>query len=160
MSPSSILRSGQAIQLLDIPPHLLSADIHEVVNFLLESHKRYEYSVIPRIEQQFVGLLKLYPEAPEMRALFNLFQKFQMEMQWHMSQEEESLYPKVLDGSIGSKKGLISHEDQEPFLFEVIQLLKKTRYADTPFCRMLIGNLELFEKDLRLHAWVEEHLLV
>jgi iron-sulfur cluster repair protein YtfE (RIC family) len=152
--------SKSTLQFIEIPAHLLSGTPKEIVDYLYDAHRRYENQTIPRIEQQFVGLMKLYPHAPELQAIFNLFQKFQLEMQWHMKHEEQVLYPEFLSGTIQENAHHISHEDQEPFLFEIIQLLKKARYAKNPFCRVLIGSLERFEEELRLHAWIEEHLLV
>jgi len=149
-----------ATQFTEVPVHLLTGTPQEVVSHLLESHKRYENQLIPRIEQQFFGLMKLYPNAPELQAIFNLFQKFRLEMQWHIKHEEQVLYPEFLSGETKENTHHISHEDQEPFLAEVIQLLKKARYAENAFCQMLIGSLERFEEELRLHAWIEEHLLV
>lgn len=153
-------RTRELIQFVDVPMHLLEGTPAEVVHFLKDAHTRYRDAEIPRIEQQFLGLMKLYPDAITLKVIFNLFQKFQLEMQWHMKQEEEELYPKVLSGKYQKNREAISHEDQEPFLAEVIQLLRKARYSKNPFGSMLIRSLEQFEAELRLHGWVEEHLLI
>lgn len=147
-------------QFIDVPVHLLTGTPQEIVSHLRDSHRTYENQTIPRIEQQFLGLMKLYPNAPELQAIFNLFRKFQLEMQWHMKHEEQVLYPEFLSGKATENTHHISHEDQEPFLFEVIRLLKKAPYSDNAFCQMLISSLERFEEELRLHAWIEEHLLI
>ncbi|MCR9171320.1 MAG: hypothetical protein NXI10_02430 [bacterium] len=151
--------SKNLVQFIDVPVHLLEGSNVEIVHYLKDAHVRYLERDIPKIEQQFLGLIKLYPNSPALTAVFNLFQKFQLEMQWHMKHEEQVLYPQALSGNIEENTHLISHEDQEPFLVEIIQLLKSGRYAKNPFGSMLIGSLERFEEELRLHAWVEEHLL-
>lgn len=147
------------VQFIDVPVCLLEGSNETIVNYLKASHVRYFEKDIPKIEQQFMGLIKLYPNAPALMAVFNLFQKFRLEMQWHMKHEEQVLYPQVLSGSSEENTHVISHEDQEPFLVEIIQLLRSGRYVKNPFGSMLIGSLERFEEELRLHAWVEEHLL-
>jgi iron-sulfur cluster repair protein YtfE (RIC family) len=148
--------SKHLVQFVDVPVHLLEGTNEEIVAYLKASHNRYLENDIPKIEQQFLGLIKLYPYAPALQVVFNLFQKFRLEMQWHMKHEEQVLYPQALSGK---NTHLISHEDQEPFLTEIIQLLESGRYVNNPFGRMLIGSLKRFDEELRLHAWVEEHLL-
>lgn len=155
----SQLTTRKEVQFIDIPIHLLESSKEQVVAYLKGAHIRYTERDIPKIEQQFLGLMKLYPNAPALTAVFHLFQKFRLEMQWHMKHEEEVLYPEVLSGTSIENTDHISHEDQEPFLLEIIQLLKSGRYAKNPFGSMLIGSLERFEEELRLHAWIEEHLL-
>ena len=155
----SYASSRNPVQFIDVPVHLLDGSNKDIVDYLRASHVRYLDCDIPKIEQQFLGLIKLYPNSPALTVVFNLFQKFSLEMQWHMKHEEQVLYPHVLTGNLDENTHVISHEDQEPFLTEVIQLLRSGRYAKNPFGSLLIGSLERFEEELRLHAWVEEHLL-
>ncbi len=153
-------QTRELIQFVDVPMDLLVGPTLEIVHYLQDAHARYRDVEIPKIEQQFLGLMKLYPDAITLKVIFNVFQKFQLEMQWHMKQEEQELYPMVLSGEYQKSREAISHEDQEPFLGEVIQLLRNARYSKNPFGRMLIRSLEQFEAELRIHAWVEEHLLL
>ena len=148
-----------SVQLIDVPVHLLDAPAVEVVSYLKSSHLNYNEHVIPRIEQQFIGLMHLYPNAPAIAVVFNLFRKFQLEMQWHMKHEEQVLYPQAISGKAEENTHVISHEDQEPFLTEIIQLLESGRYVKNPFGRMLIDSLKRFDEELRMHAWIEENLL-
>ena len=53
----------------------------------------------------------------------------------------------------------ISHEDEEPFLSEIIYLLKKEKCSVNPFGRILIQQLEKFELELEEHAWIEENII-
>lgn len=152
--------SREVIQFIDVPMHLIEGTPLEIISYLKDAHKRYRDVEIPRIEQQFLGLMKLYPDALTLGVIFNLFQKFQMEMSEHMVQEEKVLYPQILAGRIDENKHDISHEDQEPLLTEVIHLLRSARYMKHSFGGVLLCSLERFESELRLHAWVEEHLLL
>jgi iron-sulfur cluster repair protein YtfE (RIC family) len=149
-----------SVQFIDVPVHLLDGTKQEIVDYLMASHVAYRDVKIPKIEQQFLGLMKLYPNTPALGAVFNLFQKFQLEMQWHMKHEEQVLYPQAISGIKEENTHVISHEDQEPFLTEIIQLLESGRYVKNPFGRMLIDGLKRFDEDLRLHAWIEENLLM
>ncbi|XOV66589.1 MAG: hypothetical protein ACFHU9_13265 [Fluviicola sp.] len=155
----SYTSSKHLVQFVDVPIHLLEGTNEEIVAYLKASHARYSENDIPKIEQQFLGLITLYPNAPALQVVFNLFQKFRLEMQWHMKHEEQVLYPQALSGKKEENTHVISHEDQEPFLSEIIQLLESGRYVKNPFGRMLIDSLKRFDEELRLHAWVEEHLL-
>lgn len=148
-----------SVSFIDVPIFLLEAPKLEIVTYLKDAHVRYDEQVIPRLEQQFIGLMKLYPNAPALTVVFHLFQKFQLELRWHMKHEEQVLYPQVLSGKQEENTHVISHEDQEPFLTEVIQLLQSGQYGQNTFGRMLIQSLERFDEDLRMHAWIEEHLL-
>lgn len=154
------LSTQNSVEFIDLPVYLLDSSPLEVVAYLKDAHQRYENEDIPKIEQQFVGLMKLFPHTPTLRVIFNLFQKFQMEMQYHMKLEEQVLYPQAISGELNLGEHAISHEDQEPFLVEIIHLLRKAKYAKNPFGSMLISSLENFERELRLHAWIEEHLLI
>jgi iron-sulfur cluster repair protein YtfE (RIC family) len=152
--------SREIVQFIDVPMHLLEGTPAEIISYLKDAHKRYRDVDIPHIEQQFIGLMKLYPNALTLGVIFNLFQKFQMEMQLHMKQEEKVLYPQILAGKIDENKHEVSHEDQEPLLTEIIHLLSGARYMKHSFGGILLRSLERFESELRLHGWVEEHLLL
>ena len=92
--------------------------------------------------QQFVGMIKLYPNSPALLAVLSLFQKFQMEIRWHMKHEEQELYHLAVSGKIEENTHVVSHEDQEPFLTEIIQLLESSRFSKNPFGRILIDALD------------------
>lgn len=130
-----------------------------VVAHLKASHWRYEYELIPRIEQNFVGLIKLFPQFPSLPVIFNLFIKFQLAMKIHITIEERKIYKAYLTNSRSSNKDTVSHEDEEPFLNEIIALLKKERCLSNPFCRTLILQLERFEAELIEHTWIEENIV-
>ena len=131
-----------------------------VIDYLKASHWRYENEIIPRIEQSFVGLIKLFPQIPSLPVIFNLFIKFELAMKIHMSIEEKKFYKDYLSHSTSNKEqDHMSHEDEEPFLNEIMLLLQKEQCSENPFCRILIQQLETFEEELIEHAWIEEHIV-
>tara|TARA_B100001059_G_C17803121_1_gene567457 strand:- start:801 stop:1313 length:513 start_codon:yes stop_codon:yes gene_type:complete len=139
---------------------LLNTSPAIVVDRLKASHWRFENVVIPKIEQSFVGLMKIFPENPSLAVLFKVFIKFELAIKFHISIEEDIIFKEYL--SQNSKDNIsdpISHEDEEPFLCEIIYLLKKEQCAKNPFCRILIQQLEKFELELEEHAWIEENIV-
>ena len=131
-----------------------------VVDRLKASHWRFENVVIPKIEQSFLGLMKIFPENPSLAVLFKVFIKFELAMKFHISIEEDIIFKEYLSQhSKDNASNSISHEDEEPFLCEIIYLLKKEQCAKNPFCRILIQQLEKFELELEEHAWIEENIV-
>ena len=77
-----------------------------------------------------------------------------------MSIEEKKFYKDYLSHSTSNKEqDHMSHEDEEPFLNEIMLLLQKEQCSENPFCRILIQQLETFEEELIEHAWIEEHIV-
>ena len=139
---------------------LLHANPAIVVDRLKASHWRFENVIIPKIEQSFVGLMKIFPENPSLAVLFKVFIKFELAMKFHISIAEDIIFKEYLSQqSRANDSDSISHEDEEPFFCEIIYLLKKEQCADNPFCRILIQQLEKFELELEEHAWIEENII-
>jgi iron-sulfur cluster repair protein YtfE (RIC family) len=139
---------------------LLNASPAIVVDRLKASHWRFENVIIPKIEQSFVGLMKIFPENPSLAVLFKVFIKFELAMKFHISIEEDIIFTEYLSQhSKETDSDAISHEDEEPFLGEIINLLKKEKCSVNPFCRILIQQLEKFELELEEHAWIEENII-
>ncbi len=144
---------------------LLNASPQTVVDWLQNAHRRFEHEIIPKIEQDFLSLIRLLPNTPSLPVIFNLFLKFQMEMKLHMEIEEQKIYPAFLSESNSGANAevnelLHSHEGSEPFLEEIILLIERSNFSENPFCQVLLSRLKRFEQDLRDHAWVEDHVLL
>lgn len=142
------------------PHHLIQASPKELIDYLIASHRRFTYQYIPQIEQNFLGLMKLTPESPSLKTIFHLFLKFQMDLQLHADLEERTMYREFLKPTGKSTKHDFSHEDEEPYLTEIISLLEKQSFSETPFCRILLTHLNNFDLELKEHAWLEENLVI
>lgn len=129
----------------------------EIIRFLKSSHTLYEKVIIPEVEQNFLGLMKMLPNEPSITVIFNLFLKFQISFELHMKIEEQTIYLKEKTVSQNHAEG--SHMHEEPFLTEIIMCLKRQKYAENPFCQTLINRLVSFNEELKNHAWIEEHLI-
>ncbi|MCJ8289193.1 MAG: hypothetical protein HRT58_08515 [Crocinitomicaceae bacterium] len=163
MRPQS---SENSPQLIENFYHLRSdfdrMEVQEILAYLTLSHRRYQNTVIPQIEQSFFGLLKLFPNQPSLSVIFNIFLKFQISLELHMKLEEETVFKNVHHKKEVSSQEMNSdheHSHEEPFLDELISCLKRQKCASNPFCRILLSQLRNFDRELQEHAWIEEHLI-
>lgn len=131
---------------------------HKIISYLKNSHRYYEGTVIPQIEQSFLGVLKLFPNEPSLTVIFNLFVKFQISLELHMKLEEETIYKHELNQTI-SRRDVPEHLHEEPFLTEIISCLNRQYYANNPFCQILIHQLVNFDQELQEHSWIEDNLI-
>jgi hypothetical protein len=131
-----------------------------VVNSLKESHYRYQNIVLPQIEQSFIGLIKIFPEIPSLSVIFKVFIKFEIAMKFHIALEEEIIFNEYLfQTNLQKPINETTHEDEEPFLSEIINLIKKENCIHNPFCRILVQQLKRFDEELKHHAWIEENII-
>jgi iron-sulfur cluster repair protein YtfE (RIC family) len=131
-----------------------------VVESLIASHNRYRNITIPKIEQSFIGLIKIFPEIPSLAIIFKVFIKFEIAMKFHIALEEEIIFKEYLyQKNLEKPPNDIAHEEEEPFLSEIINLIKKEKCIHNPFCRILIKQLEKFDEELKHHAWIEENII-
>ena len=141
---------------------ILESKPEEVIEYLKTSHKRFEHDLIPRIEQNFLSLIRLIPNSKSLPIILNLFIKFQTSLKVHMEIEEKFTFPSFLNKSItvkSSYENSISHEEQEPFLTEIIKFLRNSKFGNNPFCQLLIQRLENFDAELKRHSWIEEKII-
>ncbi len=141
------------------PNHLSNATRQEIINYLTASHRRFTYQYIPNIEQSFLGLIKLSPNSPRLTTLFNLFLKFQTDLELHAHLEEEVLYKAFLSNTEKKYTHNFSHEEEEPYLTEIISLLEKHPEEHTTFYNVLLTQLKNFNAELKEHAWLEENMV-
>lgn len=145
---------------------LRHAPAEEVVHQLIMNHKRYETILIPKIEQNFMGIMKYSPNNPALPVIFNLFQKFRISLSIHMRMEEERVFPLLLDSSKKPDQQLLAHlhdhdhKKEEPFLREIIGMISRCEEVENPFFQLLKARLENFQFELEEHARIEEEVLV
>ena len=130
----------------------------EIILYLKGSHQSYKRTVIPQIEQSFLGILKLFPNEPSLSVIFNLFLKFQISFELHMRIEESTIYLNETDKN-ATRNDNMDHTHEEPFLTEIISSLNRQIYSKNPFCQILISQLMNFNDELKQHCWIEENLI-
>ena len=150
-----------------------------LIDFLKVSHKRFINQSIPKIEQNFLMLVKYFDENNDLKTLFNLFLKFQIDFKHHIAIEEKTIFPysEVLHkASISSSMETIllihfskysisdfvsSHENNECYLTEIIFLLvQQDTLKDHPVYNILLKQICQFDNELKTHGWVEDNVLV
>lgn len=152
-----------------------------LVDYLKRSHKYYEEKILPEIGQSISNLLNNYHKKhPLLEILYRFYFKYKVDILEHFSNEEELLFPYAI------KLYRTVHFKNEIYLFmnflknyslknfiethsdvgkELINIRKVLLEYDPPITnkttyRVLIEQLKNFEKDLHIHAFIEDEVLV
>lgn len=145
--------------------YLLEEKDELIVDFLLATHWRIINEIVPRIEQDFMSLSTKIEDKNRFPILFSLFQRFYISLSNHMKLEEENIFPILTNQNFEINKSVLnhvqhfSHEDEEPYLLEIIQALERVNANNNPFIEILIKKLKYFQLELQDHSWVEENIL-
>ena len=67
--------------------------VKDIIEFLEFSHQRFINESIPKIEQNFLLLIKYFEGNNELSTLFKLFLKFQVDFINHIEIEEKTIFP-------------------------------------------------------------------
>lgn len=153
--------------------------VEVLIDFLKVSHHRFINQSIPKVEQNFLILIKYFEDNEEIKTLFNLFLKFQVDFKQHIEIEEKTifLYSEVLHKASVSRSMeavllvhfskysiadfMSSHENNECYLTEIIFLLAQQEpLKNHPIYNILLKQLCQFDNELKTHGWVEDNVLV
>lgn len=149
-----------------------------IVDYIRKTHQYYLHRKLLEIEQSIELLLKAYPEAhPLLVILQGFYASYKQHLTQHIEVEEEQLLPYIqhLDkvdsgkasfqaypGAYSLSRFLVHHHDTEHELTEVRKAM--LNYSPPPanqtLYRILLSQLEILEKDLTVHALVEEEVLL
>lgn len=152
-----------------------------VIDYLKHSHRYYLEVWVPEITHLLQHLVSLSAGAhPMLLALPAFWRSYRFELQQHFHMEEKELFPyatllyKKMHGGehlrvfTDDLKGhslegfMHDHVDEAEELAEIRSLLRKYTDRDSgafPY-RILLHKLRLFEQDLRVHAFLEDEVLV
>lgn len=153
-----------------LPTTILNdSDVITIINYLKKSHKYYSTEAIPNISHQ-IKLLSDNNKGSIYTLIERFFNEYRKEVSTHLLYEESIVYPYVislLNVKNGEKEYTISnykncHEDIESKLDDLKNLLIKhlPDQKDQKFRRKLLFELFRFEKDLIIHAIIEESILI
>jgi regulator of cell morphogenesis and NO signaling len=161
---------------------LLEFPLPVIVNYLKKTHQYYIRRRLMEIEQSFHHLLQ-YPQSqqPIVQVLHVFFKQYAKELVEHIEMEEKDLLPYVefliesektgaCLGDFYAANGKYSldqfssvHDDGSEQKLDKIQEELANISPDLasllPF-KILHTQLAMFRKDLQIHAWVEEHVLL
>ncbi len=149
-----------------------------IVDYIMKTHQFYLQRKLLEIEQSIHLLLRAYPEAhPLLVILHEFYTSYKQHLTSHIEVEEQQLLPYILHlDKVDSGKAsfqaypsayslsrfMVHHQDTEKELIEVRDAM--LNYSPPPanqtLYRILLSQLEVLEKDLTVHALIEEEVLL
>jgi regulator of cell morphogenesis and NO signaling len=160
---------------------LRNFSIDQVISYLQASHKLYLSKKLPEIEQTMVHIFNKYSQTHQLlTALTIFFNDYKNRLVAHIRMEERDFFPFIKRLSLASKNQLDreevaellknnsiaafddNHDPIEDDLKKVSTLIHSySKDTETPLpYRVFLNQVEIFELELRKHAFIEDHILV
>jgi regulator of cell morphogenesis and NO signaling len=152
-----------------------------IIDYIHRTHRYYLSKKLYEIDQTINILVKDYSDNhPLLEALKSFFKEYSLSLKSHVLAEEQELLPYIKNLILASNKTknqeevreilanyslqtfINSHLDTEQDLSmirETILNYKAPKTNQTPY-RILLSQLETFEKDLSVHALIEDKILI
>jgi regulator of cell morphogenesis and NO signaling len=148
-----------------------------IIDYLRKTHSYYLDKKLLEIEQSIHLLVNAYPSAhPLLVLLHNFYSDYKNHLVRHIQMEEGKLLPYIIEleqadelkrklgtaPSMTVKEFISQHHDTEKDLEEV----RKTILSYSPpegnqtLYRILLSQLQVFEKDMAVHAQIEDDVLL
>jgi regulator of cell morphogenesis and NO signaling len=148
-----------------------------IIDYLRKTHRYYLDKKLLEIEQSIHLLLNAYPSAhPLLVLLHTFYADYKNHLIRHIEMEEGKLLPYIIEleqadeakkklviaPSLTIKQFMSQHHDSEKDLEEV----RKTILSYSPpevnqtLYRILLSQLQVFEKDMAVHAQIEDDVLL
>ena len=163
----------------DEPPveGLQKFSMPQVMYYLQASHKLYLSKTLPEIEQSMAHIQKRHDDTL-LHALILFFNHYKIDFLEHIRMEERDLFPYLkklheIDPQSTSKEEiatLLSQSPMEKFEHDAIEdELKRVSDIIHHYCgdeevplpfKVFLNQVEIFEMDLRKHAFIEDHVLM
>ncbi len=160
---------------------LLNLSVAHVVDYLIKTHQYYRQYLIPEIDR----LLQLFlnscdGKCAESELIRNFYDKFQHECIAHFQIEEDEEFPFILElnrviETKADKESFLAkygnfvvrdfeedHVNIDDKMFDLENIIIKylPPQYDQNIGNSLLSNLFLFEKDLKNHSRIEDHILL
>ena len=144
-------------------------DIRVIVNYLKNTHEYYKTEVLPKVSEQIKSITENNKDFTFI-LVERFFEAYKQEVLKHLEYEETKIFPYAMDLISGNKKIIDykikdfknQHQEIGTKLLDLKNLLIKhlPEKNDQIFRRNLLFELFRFENDLRIHAIIEENILV
>jgi len=144
-------------------------DTKVLVDFLIVSHRHFLESVLPSLERQLEVLIQ-QPDCPELISEFGLyfFREFRRGLMEHFKYEEDQLFPYVLKVVNSNEenfdaKNFKAHHPHPPVDLQKLMMLMTSKGQSeerSMSFRILIEKLHSLNKELSLHEFIEDHVLL
>lgn len=157
-----------------------AVDLVTLVDYLQRSHRYYLDVILPEITHLLHHLQEVSNGSfVLLNALPAFWRAYRMELHVHFRKEDEGLFPYAKKLQYRSQDALLSlftddlqnydlaafqheHHDETKELNEIRQLILQTNEQNLPPFpyRILLTKMALFERDLQLHARLEDEVLI
>jgi regulator of cell morphogenesis and NO signaling len=151
--------------------------VHFTVDYIVNNHHAYVREMIPEIESLIDHLVKVHASThPQLPMISKIFSEFKAELEEHMKDEEETVFPsfKALEYAVLSRKA--SHHDsfddsinwmEEDHMLTGASLKSMRHYCNnyvapedsSPGFKILYDELRKFESDMLFHMHLENNVL-
>jgi regulator of cell morphogenesis and NO signaling len=153
----------------------------EIIDYIRKSHRLYILKKLPEIEQSIMLLLENFDsQHPLLLLLRNFLANYQKKLMEHIACEEGQLLPHIAylrklkadkidleeffyrTKNYSIRHFMDDHDNVEKDLRTVRNAILSYDPPETnvtPY-RILLSQLELFEKDLNVHAFIEDYILL
>ncbi len=148
-----------------------------IIDYLRKTHTYYLDKKLPEIEQSIHLLVNAYPKAhPLLLLLNNFYSDYKNHLSKHIEMEEGELLPYIITleqadeskrkpeavPSLTVKQFINQHHDTEKDLEEVSNAILSYSPPDDnkTLYRILLSQLRVFEKDMSVHAQIEDDVLL
>ena len=148
-----------------------------ITDYLQKTHEYYLQKKLLEIEQSILRLIQAYPQThPLLLLLHNFYDSYKTHLQRHIEAEETSLLPYVRQleqceetnqqlsqlPSLTVQQFILEHHDTEKDLADVrnAMLHYSPPAGNGMIYRILASQLEIFERDLAVHALLEDEVLL
>ena len=155
-------------------------DLGVLVDYLQRSHRYYLDVMLPELTHLLHHLQEICTgDFAILKALPAFWRSYRMDLQRHFRQEDEGLFPYAKKLEYRMRHPLMAcystdllnydlhafhedHHDETHELRAIRTLILQTNYHDhLPFpYRILLNKIALFERDLQLHARLEDEVLM
>lgn len=145
-------------------------DIHLLLDYLEHTHSYYRDKLLPEIELALFQIIQVIGvQHPLAGYLLSRFTVYRIDLTRHIEEEEATLFAharKLTESTVGLphysaevfEEEHIHHEDMLEDLLTVLEEELENKHM-FPY-RMFMNKVELLQRDLTVHAFVEDHVLL
>lgn len=161
------------------PDKMKAYPVSVIIDYLKKTHKFYLTKRLIEIEQSVKNLIKTLEDQPDILSYLSVFfLKYRKNLVEHIREEEGVLFPYIKLINQNPHEALVYHQkDQKTPLEEfmgshddaieqdlselrVFLMKKLPNLRQNTLSRVFLTQLETFEKDLNIHALVEDDILL
>ncbi|MDY7220748.1 iron-sulfur cluster repair di-iron protein [Halalkalibacterium halodurans] len=150
------------------------AEYSELIDYIVQAHHAYLYETLPELSQFITKVYRVHGHhRPELSEVHHLFHKLKAELEHHLIQEEEHIFPKIK--AFDQSASLLDLENATQAIDQLEKehetcghLLKELRHVTDDYTppegacmtyQLTYRKLDELETDLFRHIHLENHIL-